>query len=81
MSSNEGRQPLHLLASEGGNGEFPEDSRDPFEVLDDLMQVVEALCPTFPERDTFADSTVQIVSAARPRERLYAFTDGHGEGP
>jgi hypothetical protein len=46
----------HLLASAGGISEPPADSRGPFEVLDDLMQVVEALCPTYPERDTFADS-------------------------
>jgi hypothetical protein len=58
VSSSEEGRPRHLLASEGGNVEFPQDTRDPFEVLDDLMQVVEALCPTFPERDTFADSRV-----------------------
>ena len=49
MSSND----PHLLASAGGIGESPVDSRNPFEVLDDLMQVVESLCPTYPERDTF----------------------------
>jgi hypothetical protein len=43
----------YLLASDGGTGESPVDSRDPFEALDDLMQVVESLCPTYPERDTF----------------------------
>jgi hypothetical protein len=54
VSSNE-QQP-HPLASEGGISESPADSRGPFEVLDDLMLVIEALCPTYPERDTFADS-------------------------
>ena len=29
----------------------PPDHRDPFEALDDLMTVVEALCPRWPERD------------------------------
>jgi hypothetical protein len=43
----------YLLASDGGSGESPGDSRDPFEALDDLMQVVESLCPTYPERETF----------------------------
>ena len=51
MSSNE-QQP-HPLASEGGISESPADSRAPFEVLDDLMQVIEALCPTWPERELF----------------------------
>ena len=47
---------LHALASAGGIGEPPADSRDPFEVLDDLMQVIEALRPTYPKRETFAGS-------------------------
>ncbi|HEY8053481.1 MAG TPA: hypothetical protein VIE42_11845 [Steroidobacteraceae bacterium] len=53
MSSND----IHLLARAAGIDEPPADSRGPFEVLDDLMQVIEALCPTYPERDTFADSS------------------------
>lgn len=56
MSSNE--QPSHPLASDGGNVESPVDSRDPFEVLDDLMQVIEALCPTYPEREIFGQYAV-----------------------
>ena len=51
MSSND----LHLLAGDGGIHEPPSDSRDPFQVLDELMQVVESLCTTYPERDTFRD--------------------------
>ncbi len=31
--------------------------RDPFEALDDLMTVVEALCPVWPQREVFADSS------------------------
>jgi hypothetical protein len=54
VSPNE--QKPHPLVSEGGINETPADSRGPFEVLDDLMQVIEALCPTYPERDTFADA-------------------------
>lgn len=30
--------------------------RDPLEALDDLMSVVEVLCPTWPTRPTFADA-------------------------
>jgi len=44
---------LHPLSSDGGATLPPTDSRDPFEVLDDLMQVIEALCPTWPERELF----------------------------
>lgn len=31
----------------------PEASKDPYAVLDDLMVVVESLCPRWPERKTF----------------------------
>jgi len=31
--------------------------RDPFEALDDLMVVVEALCPTWPHRESFGTMT------------------------
>jgi hypothetical protein len=48
--------PLHPLSAGGGLSSPPTDSRDPFEALDDLMQVVEALCPTWPERPLFPDS-------------------------
>ncbi len=54
MSSND----LHLLANAGGISEAPADSRDPFEVLDDLMQVIESLCPIYPRRDTFPDGAI-----------------------
>lgn len=38
------------FAAEGGAVSLP-DHRDPFEALDDLMTVVEALYPRWPERD------------------------------
>ncbi len=44
---------MHPLVSEGGVHTLPSDAGDPFAQLDDLMQVVEALCPTYPPRDTF----------------------------
>lgn len=34
----------------------PTDSRDPFEALDDLLSVIDQLCPVWPPRDTFAMS-------------------------
>jgi len=41
------------LAGEGGITTSPVSKRDPYEALDDLMVVVEALCPRWPSRDTF----------------------------
>jgi len=41
------------LAGEGGIRTSLASDRDPYEVLDDLMIVVEALCPRWPPRDTF----------------------------
>lgn len=37
--------------AEGGTTITVTDARDPYEVLDDLMVVVEALCPIWPARD------------------------------
>jgi hypothetical protein len=52
---------LHLLSSTGGVSSQPADPRDPFEALDDLMQVVEALCPTWPNREVFSDAGAFIL--------------------
>jgi hypothetical protein len=49
MSSNNGTNPI--LVAEGGVTTPVDDDRNPFEILDDLMQVVEALCPKWPERE------------------------------
>jgi hypothetical protein len=45
--------PTHppVLVADGGSPAALRHSRDPFEVLDDLMAVVEALCPTWPPRE------------------------------
>jgi hypothetical protein len=43
--------PVPLLAGDGGVSIEQPDARDPFEVLDDLMAVVELLCPTWPARE------------------------------
>jgi hypothetical protein len=42
-----------LLAADGGAPANALRDRDPFEALDDLMVVVEALCPTWPPRRGF----------------------------
>jgi hypothetical protein len=55
VSSNDTPPPL---AWEGGNSGVPPNSRDPFEALDDLMHVIEALCPKYPPRDTFSGSAI-----------------------
>jgi hypothetical protein len=47
---------MHPLSADGGIDSAPTVTRDPFEALDDLMQVVEALCPIWPERPLFSDS-------------------------
>ncbi len=44
------RQPL---AAEGGVTVAPAGKGDPYETLDDMMVVVEALCPKWPPRGTF----------------------------
>ena len=43
----------HLLVASGGIRVLTPTMRDPFEALDDLMVVVEALCPTWPSRESF----------------------------
>ena len=40
-------------ALQGGANTILSDAGDPFAQLDDSMHVVEALCPTYPPRDTF----------------------------
>lgn len=47
----------HHFAAGGGIKPARRSGRDPFETLDDLMTVVEALCPTWPPRDSFKEST------------------------
>jgi len=45
----------HPFVAEGGIPYIPDPHRDPFEALDDLMTVVEALSPTWPPREPFVD--------------------------
>jgi len=48
------RQPF---AADGGMTHVPAaTSRDPFEAFDDLMTVIEALCPVWPNREIFSSN-------------------------
>jgi hypothetical protein len=49
-SAKSGESPL---AAEGGIPAPPRHDDDPYRTLDDLMVVVEALCPVWPPRDPF----------------------------
>jgi hypothetical protein len=40
---------------------LPASGRDPFEQLNDLMKVIEELCPKWPDRETFKDSDVFLL--------------------
>jgi len=51
----------HPLSSEGGLHWPAHDRHDPFEAVDELMQVVEALCPTWPSRAPFPRSATFIL--------------------
>lgn len=52
MTPNSPDQPP--LAHNAGVSTAPRDTRDPFAALDDLMVVVDALCPRWPARSTAA---------------------------
>lgn len=45
--------PVVLVAGAGAVATPAADARDPYEALDDLMAVVEALCPSWPPRPGF----------------------------
>jgi hypothetical protein len=47
---------LAPLAGSGGVVVISRSEREPYETLDDLMSVVEALCPIWPIRGTFHDT-------------------------
>lgn len=60
MSSSE-KRPDQFLVADGGLRipQIPKD--DPLLSLDDLMAVVEALCPRWPERDTFVTGSKMLL--------------------
>jgi hypothetical protein len=49
------------LVAEGGVRVQPERPADPYRELDDLMAVVEQLCPRWPERDVFRHESQNIL--------------------
>ena len=50
--------PYDIIAADGGVTMPIESDRDPYERLDDLMVVVEALCPRYPDREPFTGTEV-----------------------
>jgi hypothetical protein len=49
------------LVADGGIDTAHASNRDPYEVLDDLMVVVEALCPRWPARETFKSDGIWLL--------------------
>lgn len=49
------------LAADGGLQSPPVSTVEPFHALDDLMYVVEALSPTWPERDQFVTAGKMLL--------------------
>jgi hypothetical protein len=52
----------HPLSSDGGIELRPTEVRDPFVVFNELMQVIEALCPTYPARDILIVPPITLES-------------------
>jgi hypothetical protein len=57
-STNSTDQPF---ANDGGIARPVASEEDPYRTLDDLMAVVEALCPNWPERGVFAESGKMLM--------------------
>lgn len=49
------------IIAEGGVPYSPSTNRDPFEALDDLMCVVEALTPTWPPREPMKEGKYWLL--------------------
>jgi hypothetical protein len=56
-----GSHPRDIIAAEGGLTMPIVSDRDPYERLDDLMVVVESLCPRYPEREIFTGTEVFLL--------------------
>jgi hypothetical protein len=50
-----------LLAAEGGVQVPANRQEDPYRALDELMAVVEALCPEWPQRDVFKNDSRYLL--------------------
>ena len=55
------KTPDQPFANSGGLERSARRDSDPYRALDDLMAVVEALCPTWPQRDTFVTSGKMLL--------------------
>lgn len=60
MSSSEKSTDAPILAG-GGVTAPPADAADPYRVLDELMAVIEELCPVWPARPTFATESNYLL--------------------
>lgn len=49
------------FAADGGLDLPPPEAADPYRALDELMVVVEALCPVWPERGTFPANSRMLL--------------------
>jgi hypothetical protein len=49
------------LAADGGIGASVATPDDPYQALDDLMAVVEALCPVWPQREVFTRESRNLL--------------------
>lgn len=49
------------FVADGGLPYAPSGSTDPFAALDELMRVVEALCPEWPERPPFSANARMLL--------------------
>lgn len=60
MTSSE-KSPDQPLANSAGIITPAAPEEDPYRALDELMVVIEALCPEWPERGTFVDSGKMLL--------------------
>jgi len=60
MNSSDNPKEFPFIA-EGGVAYTADVTRDPFEALDDLMTVVEALCPVWPPRGPTKDGDYWLI--------------------
>lgn len=58
FSSNSTDQPL---VNDAGVAPQLVSDEDPYRVLDELMFIVEALCPNWPDRDAFVESDKMLL--------------------
>ena len=56
-----GKSTEPLLAGEGGVPAPARHEDDPYRTLDELMAVVEVLCPVWPRRGTFVDGGKMLL--------------------